>query len=251
MKSRLRNLTDDLIEQRLCPSCRAADSRGLWAHWAWRQTGAGPFWTCQVRTQGREPEAAVSSVLSVVSVSPNRPFRRPEFGIRSLSVASVTEGLSGYHQNLHINTDWNTLTQRATTEWFKRCFCCHKHRHRVKNIRLCSQKYVVKPPDVSDKHTLLLPRTRQNKMSPRLVLCTDLLSKIRQRNQNLTQWWAASSLPSHLDALSWGSAPSLSVKRRRVWVDVCPNNYYKTRHKNTDWNTLNKLLRTGLMGEYD
>lgn len=67
----------------------------VWAHWAWRQTGAGPFWTCQVRTQGREPEAAVSSVLSGVSVSPHRPFRRPEFGIRSLSVASVTEGLSG------------------------------------------------------------------------------------------------------------------------------------------------------------
>lgn len=45
-------------------SCRAADSRGLARTQtfivAWGETGAGPFWTCQVRDQGHEPDSDIT-----------------------------------------------------------------------------------------------------------------------------------------------------------------------------------------------
>ncbi len=56
-------------------SCRAADSRGLHAAQgftvAGRQTGAGPFWTFQVRNRGHEPDAGAINMLQNPAYSPH------------------------------------------------------------------------------------------------------------------------------------------------------------------------------------
>lgn len=94
---------------------------------AWRQAGAGPFWTCQVRNRGREPSASCLCPPQQVSKG---AFWSLEFGISSFSVGyrswkiliwQTTESLGGAKMwDMYPSQTFSKCTQIKT---HKMSFC--------------------------------------------------------------------------------------------------------------------------------